>query len=244
MRIVSVTATYQREEITVDTLNLLKLQEFIDSSVLVGSGPVERKAAERTGASYVEIQNHPLGAKWQAGVQRAREFNPDAVLICGSDDWLTSNWCSVCARQIEQGIDIVGKTNWCSCIARPNHPLQVMRIRYRKNHRKDPIGSGRLISRRVLDKLDWNLYPIHKDRWLDWESWARIKKVKGRLKLLNIREDIWLLCIRSSWITRSQWDTSKWSYQCEWGKVKHPREWLKNHFPTAPIDKYTQKVFQ
>ena len=238
MKIVSITASYQRPEITIDTLNLFKNQKYLVKSILVGSSLAEQKAAEQVDAVYVNHANHPLGSKWQAGVDKARELNPDAILICGSDDWLTSNWCEVCSKEIEKGFDLVGKTRWCLCDVHPGKSLQLFRIHYKVKKRKDPIGSGRLISRKVLDKLNWELFPKNKDKYLDWESWTRIKKAGGTLKLLDNREDIWAMCIKSTWKSKSNWITSKKNSQCIWGEVANPKEWIGHHYPGAPIDKY------
>jgi len=55
--------------------------------VCVGSeGDVSRTAAEAAGAHYLEHDNLPLGAKFNAGLTLARSLETEAVLIAGSDD--------------------------------------------------------------------------------------------------------------------------------------------------------------
>ena len=238
MNIVSVTASFEREEITTDTLNLLKNQKHLTQSILVGNDPDTKRAAERTGAMWIPCKNSPLGAKWQKGFTAARGLNPDAVLICGSDDWLTPNWCEVCAEEIARGYDLVGKTIWCVAKMIPGNPLELYRVQYEK--RKDPIGSGRLISKRVLDKLGWNLFPNNKDRYLDWAAWVNIRAVGGELRLLDEREDVWLVCIKSTWETKSTWILKPKNAGCGWGEVRDGLNWLQGHLPDAPVEKYTK----
>ena len=65
--------------------------------------------AEETGALFVQCQNLPLGFKWQRGMDIAREFDPDAILMLGSSDWVSDNWCEIMMKRIIAGADMVGK---------------------------------------------------------------------------------------------------------------------------------------
>ena len=243
MKIVSLTVTHNRNEITKDTLlQLTKLR--LEGAVLVGTTASDSRAAERIGAVYAQYHNHPLGAKWQVGLYKVREFNPDAVLICGSDDWLTSNWCSVCAPYVKKGYDLVGKTICYMCRARPDKPLKLVRFAY--THPEPPIGAGRLISRNILDKLNWQLFPIDAERGLDSWCWYNMREVNGSYTLVNHREDAWLLCIKSTWETLSSWN--RLMKYCKEDPsyapvvpVKEPIEWINKHFPGSPIRKYLRK---
>jgi len=51
--------------------------------------------------------NVPLGKKWNAGFNMARQYDPDHVLFVGSSDWVSENWIKVMLPYSEH-YDIVG----------------------------------------------------------------------------------------------------------------------------------------
>ena len=62
---------------------------------------------------YIYTNNLPLGRKWQIGLQECKKYNPNAVLINGSDDLLSLDWVKTCYYYIiKYNYDIVGKSNW------------------------------------------------------------------------------------------------------------------------------------
>ena len=52
------------------------------------------KIAEGAGFEYIEHPNFPLSKKWDNGIKYARKFDPDAILIVGSDDIIDANFYS------------------------------------------------------------------------------------------------------------------------------------------------------
>lgn len=110
--IAAVIAIHGRETITLKTVHRLKQQTYpIEHVILVGDTPQEQSIAEITDSIFVKHPNTILGAKWQFGIDYAKTLNVDAVLIIGSDDWLTDNWVATMMGHIENGYNLVGKNS-------------------------------------------------------------------------------------------------------------------------------------
>ena len=248
MKIVSITATYKRKDITVDTIKLLTTQKNLVGAVVVGSCDEDFKAAEQVGAVYVQHNNAPLSNKWQAGLNKAREFDPDAVLICGSNDWLTSNWCDACIKEgLNKGIDYIGSDILYCCDARPDHTLKILKIRSLQpwGGWKIPTGAGSMISRNILDKLNWQVFPVGLDISVDSYIREKIKNVNGQAGVIGDIKDVSLCCVYSVWNSLHDWewfmhriDSKDYPRVTLFKDIKNPAQWLAKNYPGISIEKY------
>lgn len=90
-KIVCLMPTRKRKELTIATIRQLQKQTIPIEIILIGSWDDDREVSEIVGVPYFEHPNQPLGAKLQFGVDVIRKLSPDYLLLCGSDDWLSSN---------------------------------------------------------------------------------------------------------------------------------------------------------
>ena len=173
-----------------ETVNRLKNQTLpIHQIILMGDEPETKEIAEETGALFTECPNQPLGFKWQHGINIAREFNPDAVLMLGSSDWISDNWCEVMMREIDRGADLIGKrkmmfvdvneTNECRLVSWNGYSRWVSWRTY------EPIGAGRLFSKNILDKLGWSLFNTNAREGMDLNSLLYVVQRNGRVKMIE-----------------------------------------------------------
>ena len=162
MNIVCVMPIFGRPAITLETIGLLR---DVQTLILVGSGDCDEAVAKHVGAIYLEQPNQPLGNKVQAGVDYAREFSPDALLLTGSDSWLSANWCKTMYGHIERGVHFVGTAHLFVCNL---DQMDLTLCSYRA--RRDSIGAGRMFSTHCLDAIDWKLFPHNVCRGLDSQS--------------------------------------------------------------------------
>lgn len=107
-------------------------------------------ATDVPGVIYVRAPNEPFTDKWNAGSRAARLFDPDALMILGSDDFVSEAYVADACWLIQSGSDYVmpglfhfhdqatGETIRCEAIGK--------------------VGAGRTYSRRVLDVLDFRLW--------------------------------------------------------------------------------------
>lgn len=177
-RFVLLTAVWKRELLTKIVLGAYErmrrtLSDEIEICLLaVGSeGGESRALCERCGFGYVEHPNSPLSHKWNAGVQAAKRYDPDALVIVGSDDLVSVEMFRVYADKLREGFQFFGASDMY--FFEPAGP----RLGYwggyehttMKNRTGEPIGCGRCFSRSVLDRTGWNLWPRQPplDRLLD-----------------------------------------------------------------------------
>lgn len=102
------------------------------------------------GWTYAQFPNRPLSDKWQAGAKRIRKMDVDAMMIFGSDDFLNAAFIEEAVEAIKNGHDYVmpkslyfydtacKESIYCQLIGR--------------------VGGGRTLSRRILDKMQWNVW--------------------------------------------------------------------------------------
>jgi hypothetical protein len=236
-KIVCVMAAHGREEITIKTIQRLKKQKYpLYDIVLVGDSDLEEGVADMLDCTYVEHPNMPLSDKWQAGVKKARELEPDAIMICGSDSWHTRNWTKCAVKQLEKGFDLMGTTFFYTCRAYPGRLLKIVQRRYVGKRALEPVGSGRVISSRILNKINWKLFPEGKRSGLDKPSYDMIVNNKGRVAL--IYQDIKVIGIKSTWDTLNPWkDTFKSSQTVRFIKeIAKPKYFLSANFDRAVHD--------
>lgn len=236
MDIICVMATYKRPGITKRTIELLQQQTYpLSKIVLIGSERLDGEIALRTGCDFVLHKNLPLSNKWQYGMDYARQFEPDAILINGSDSWLSVNWCEISKRYIEEGFYLTGRNKFNTCQINSNQPLEIISRTY--TTRKDPIGAGRLISSEVLDLLDWQWFRPGINSGLDGNSFKKMLTVTTieKVKLLNEYDEMAVMDVKSSaWPTITPFQFIKNNKMfTALDEIKDPASWAEERFPGA-----------
>jgi len=229
MRISCIVVTSSgREKIVTEVLRYLKKQTVPIDLLLVSDNPRDVSITKQFKCNFLQYKNKPVGEKWQAGVNYVRErFNPDAVMICASKNWLTSNWCEVSMKYIEEGYDMVGKRLHHYCRLVPNE--KIIFITRQGYH---ILGSGRLFSKSILDKIDWKLFPIHRNSGLDGSSEAKILESKAKFKQLDDVLDMQVVGIRSIWPSIHSWKKLLGSKRAKTLKmVNDPIKWFQKNYP-------------
>lgn len=155
--------------------------------VVVGSeGDVSRRIAR--GLNYLEVENEPLDAKYDAGIEFCRRFDPDAVCLVGSDDFITEPYFSWGMEQLHTKYDMVGLLDFYLV------DIPTSRVfywgGYHGSRAGETIAAGRMYSRRLLDRLDWKPYlgpeghvGCQRD---DERALAHVLDVKGAIRAINM----------------------------------------------------------
>jgi hypothetical protein len=214
MRILCVMPIFGRPEITTETIGMLQKQHLaFDKIIVVGSSLADAAVAADTGCAYLNMPNHPLSNKVQAGVNLARSYEPDAILLTGSDSWLTLDYVAKCANQLSRGVQLVGKRQINVASLYCKEPLKLLSCAY--TVRADPIGAGRAIAASALKLLDWQVFPSGLERGLDSASFDRLRKViradeihcfanNSNPAILEIKSDAWSCLTQMSSIVGSR----------------------------------------
>ena len=176
---------YGRAPLLRHTIRRLSRQALpIHKIIVMGCEDEIREVAESEGALYVEHKNRPLGLKWQYGMDVSREFDPDAVLMLGSSDWISDDWCLEMSKYIIDGYDLIGKRKMMFLDVAGHKERRLIAwngYTLGSGRACEPIGAGRLFSRRVLDKIDWKLYNTTKNNNMDHTSMNRILAAGGKV---------------------------------------------------------------
>ena len=189
-------------------MRLTKQTMPIFKIVCVGETEAEERAVTESGGVFLKHKNNPLGEKWQAGIDYARKLGATDILIMGSSDWITDNWCELMSKEILNGYDLVGKSGiffldigdkkrmawWPGYLSPekqrmmwwpnmdPNGPeaMDLWKKEYPDgmDRSQEPIGTGRLISNRILDKMNWQCFD-HINESLDRSTYNRIMDAGG-----------------------------------------------------------------
>ena len=156
--------------------------------VAVGSeGSVSRQIAR--GLEYVEADNHPLDAKYDAGIAYCKKFDPDAVCLIGSDDFITAAYWSWAMYQVASGCDLAGLLDFY--VADMQRGRVLYWGGYNSSERQgESIAAGRVYSRRILNKVAWRPYwtergylSICRD---DERALANVRNRGGNVKSVNM----------------------------------------------------------
>ena len=123
----------------------------------------------------VKYDNLPLSDKWNYSVKTAQQYNPDGIMIMGSDDIFTDVYINKAIEYLKIGVEYISSNKWANIIFYDNKLLLFNSV-YNYRTFNDGIGSSRIYSKNVLDKIDWELYkfkdPINKS--LDGYSFKKI----------------------------------------------------------------------
>jgi len=177
-------------------IDLLKQQTKKCKILLIVSCDKDKKFAIDNKVDWVYTDNQPLGRKWQVGLDACKKYNPNAILINGSDDLLSLNWVEKCYHYIvNQHYDIVGKSNWYVLDLIEKKPF---RFKYRNN--RVLLGAGRMISRSILDELNWSLFPLHKSKGLDSHCNMILNQHNATRLVLNTN-DIFVISLKGEYDT-------------------------------------------
>lgn len=142
--------------------------------VVVGSEG-EDSAALAGRHHYVESPNLPLGAKFNAGFLRARDLDPDYVMVLGSDTFFRpSVWKMARVSYMESNPDMLGYLDLYMYDL--NTREAVYWAGYKGVREGEPIGPLRMLSHRLLEHLEWAPYDPTLSRNLDA---SMTKKLEG-----------------------------------------------------------------
>lgn len=230
-RIVAVMPVSGREELFPLTIKRLYQQEDVEMIVVVICDTQNEWSLAADSANCVGFHLEKwesLGDKWQTGVNNARDYDPDALMIVGSGNWFTNGWAKTLFPYLDD-YDMVGSEAMYVYQIRQNDQVMIHWNGYHNNARKgDMLGAGRLLSRRILDKVDWQIYNTNLDCGLD-RSMSKILKRHGAKTLTLPAGGEYIMKVGSH-----KWKNIN-SFGVLWGspnarKVDDPDEILKN-FP-------------
>lgn len=231
-RVVAVIPVKGRLPLLKETISRLMTKNRVFKVICVGDGEDEKQLAESLGADFVHHANYPLGRKWNVGFLKAKEYLPDACLFVGSSDWISDNWIDHCEPYMID-YDMTGKPDFN--LLDYGKTLRMCHwAGYKDDRRKgEPIGIGRLISRRILDKLGWQPMDPKLDSSLDYSMWQKVLNSGGKVKLITSDEIQSLSLSTEAWENKHKFSDHFANKKGVESTKMEPTKFLSEHFPEA-----------
>lgn len=212
------------------TIQRLYKKNGVYKVICVGDRVEDKKLCESVGAHWVTYKNIPLGAKWNRAFQEAEQFDPDACLFVGSSDWMSDNWIWQ-MRPYLNDYDLTG-TLGCHFIHLNDQPRLVYWPGYNNSRKGESIGIGRMISRRMLDRMQFKPFNDRMDSSLDHSMQQTVTHLAGRVHVVS---NIFISSVSIStdiWPNKHQFE-QHWSGELPSQKIENVLEWIENNYPEA-----------
>lgn len=198
--------------------------------ICVGDDPEDKQVCELNGAQWVNCENYPLSRKWNRGFFAASMYDPDYYLFVGSSDFISDNWIPAMIEHAN-GHDMVGKRDMYLYDHGPNKRICHW-PGYTGVRAAETIGIGRLLSARVMEKMNYAPFAPWIHNSMDSSMQGRVETVGGKIKV--VEDDN----IKSLSISCSVW-VNKHSFEDHWSGALPSRQmnsdsdltWLLSEFP-------------
>lgn len=182
MKIIAVTPFHLRPHIS--HIFWQNAQDINLDVIALISDKQNEKMAMKHALQVIKTDNKPLGKKWQTGIDLLRTMDFDYLLIVGSDDITSHKTIRLYERMIEEGgHQYIGFEDG---LAMDFRTKKFRHFKGYKNHRLgESIGANRLISRELLEKIDYKVFPIDRHRFMDGVLTENLKKIGERNTLIK-----------------------------------------------------------
>jgi len=167
--------------------------------IISGSeGDTSRNMVEKHGFIYVEMPNDQLAVKANQPVLIAKDYGIDYILAVGSDDIITPELMRLYEYQMKKGIDYIAVLDFYfydTTSGRASYWGGYLED-YRKGH---ACGAGRMMSKKLLDKWDWQPWSSKHNKVLDTSIQEKLKATEHTESIFSIKEKgVYALDIKSS----------------------------------------------
>jgi len=190
---VVVIATHERREITTLNIQALKQQTDIPKIVIVCSLQTELEYYKQFQVNVILEQNKPLGKKWHTGVNLANKLGANPLIILGSDDLLAKDYIHNALLKLKEGYEFIGSTAWYSYDVKRK---RLYHSKYINRNQEYPIGSGKVYSKSILDKIRWKVFDQAADRKLDDQGH---KLINGHGCKIYLFKEPFILAVKGGW---------------------------------------------
>lgn len=211
MKVVAVIPVKGRLPLLKYTIKRLLEKNGVDQVVCVADTIEEFNVIKENGAHVVEHDNQPLGKKWNAGFEYAQTLNPDAILFVGSSDWISDDWVPQLAPFMKE-YDLIGVAGFTMMdIGLKNGKTDLIRMchweGYGPGNREDePIGIGRMVSARILNKIGWRPFDDNRNNSMDFMMFNKVNNADGKIGMVKSDELVALSVSTNAWLNMHKFE--------------------------------------
>ena len=147
---------------------------------------ISKEIAEKNNFIYIESTNFPLSQKHNKLFIKSMEFDPDGVILIGSDDFISKN-ILLTYKKIMNSYDYIGIKDFYMI-------NEISEIRFwsgYENYRSnEPVGGGRFYKKTLLDKVDWTPWKgLEINKSLDYAFSKIIEDIGIERKIIECSEE-------------------------------------------------------
>jgi glycosyltransferase involved in cell wall biosynthesis len=232
MKVVACIPVYGRRRVLSRTITRLYKKNKIFKVICVGDDIRDKTIAEQFGAEWVEAPNSPLGHKWNEAFKAAEKHNPDACLYIGSDDWLQDDWFDVTTPYLEE-YDMVGTPDFTMCDIGEHDRRVAYCGGYPETSERymELVGGGRMLSRRLLEGMNWMPFEESWDMSMDYAMTQHAKRLGAKVLCLPHHTLVVLALSGNKWVTKHNYDQLVDVYKCSEYDSDTATMFLEDKFP-------------
>jgi len=193
----------------------------------------DKKVAQYYNLPVKQVRHMPLGKKWNVGFEWARSYNPHAVLYVGSSDWVSDDWLDSLLPYLDEydmvgikGIHFLHREYSVPHFARSLKDF-TQRLGYWNGYKGDregeSCGGGRLLSRRILDLMEFKPFRDENYNNMDYNMLYKVMNHGGRVKTVEGPVGLSVSCDLWGNMHDFNRDTDK--------EIKDVKKFLEKHFP-------------
>ena len=175
MNLAIITAIHERQALThafLKAMSRIRDDLGVQTYIAITTGDSNLPDVQKFGFPYLEHPNKPLGKKWNAAVGLLRNVDFSHLMILGSDDIPSSRFIENAMKYGEYDISgIDGLWFWGMNPRRAGFG----RFGYFPVS-KVFAGPGKVISRRIVEALDWTVWTERKNYAMDADMMLNIRR--------------------------------------------------------------------
>lgn len=162
----------------------LEKMPFIDK-VMIYSTDEDGEFLDTTDViAKAKVKNNPLSFKWYMAIKCLEDLDFDYCVLLGSDDYIDKAYLDFVDREIKD-CDMIGFTDAYYESGKDRYYWSGY-----ENHRKgEPVGAGKVYSRKFLEKINFSLYPSLQNVGLDYTAWKIVKDNNAKVKIFSLKEE-------------------------------------------------------
>lgn len=187
-KVVVCIATHQRQMQT--NLVLRNLPADWHAVVVCTTAADVAAVIDRPNTHVYSFANDPLGAKWQHAIDRARELDPDIVMVTGSDDVVLGSTPAL--QEALEGHDMLALNGWYIFDGKRH-----FFAKYLGEH--VPIGGGRTYTRALLEKMRWHVFDGLAPKRLDNAGWWHALRHGARVRHADKVPGLYIVALKGPW---------------------------------------------
>ncbi len=120
---------------------------------------------------HITQKNKPVTAKWNRTFKYMQSLGVDSVMIIGSDDIISTGFYLNSLKEAEWGFDLISPQSVYFYAGDGPYKGQMVHL-----VSKQVFGTGRTVSKYVLDQCDWTLWTQERNWGMDAIALKTIKK--------------------------------------------------------------------